>query len=78
MTFESFSFGAMPMEKTQIHNFECSHIGQPGVFACTCPIRLSANSIQNLIQQLSEIYVQLGSGKHWDATQSIGNPAQSP
>ena len=46
------------------------------MFACACPIRLSANSVQNLIQQLSEIYVQLGSGKHWDATQSIGNPAQ--
>ena len=63
--------------KTQVHKFNCSYIGQHGVFECACPTRLSANSVQNLIQLLSEIYVQLGFGKQWDAFQTNGNPAQS-
>ena len=64
--------------KTKVHTFDCPRLGQPGLQLCACPLRLSAGSVQNLIKQVSDIYVQLGRGNSWDGSVPSGNPALSP
>ena len=39
---------------------------------------MSAGSVQNLIKQVSDIYVQLGRGNSWDGSVPSGTPALSP
>ena len=62
----------------KVHSFVCPSLGQQGSTICSCPMRLSAGSVQNLLQQVADIYVQLGKGSSWDSYDNSGNPALSP
>ena len=43
--------------KTKVHSFDCPSLGQQGSTICSCPMRLSAGSVQNLLQQVTDIYM---------------------
>lgn len=48
-----------------------------GVLECACPTRLAAGTIQNMIQQMTEILRTHGRSRSWDAKSKIGNPCLS-
>lgn len=64
--------------RTQVHDVECPHLGQPQTQPCGCPCRLSAEYVKHLISDLKIIMTQSGRGDSWDTVSSLGNPAMSP
>ena len=66
------------MGKTQVHDVECPHLGQPLIQSCGCPRRLSAEYVKHLISDLKAVLTKWGRGHSWDPATSSGNPAMSP
>ncbi|XP_062606038.1 uncharacterized protein LOC134267842 [Saccostrea cucullata] len=64
--------------KTKIHGISCPHLGKLGLFECTCPTRLAAGTIHNMVQQISEILYVHGRTRSWDVHTKSGNPCLSP
>lgn len=63
--------------KTQVHAVSCPFLGRMGVLGCACPTRLAAGTIQNMIQQMTEILRTHGRSRSWDAQLKVGNPCLS-
>lgn len=63
--------------KTQVHAVSCPFSGRMGVLGCACPTRLAAGTIQNMIQQMTEILRTHGRSRSWDAQLKVGNPCLS-
>ena len=61
--------------KTQVHLVDCKFLGQPGIYDCGCPVRLSAGYIKGIVVKLKSIFAERGRGTAWDGT---GNPACAP
>lgn len=59
--------------KTQVHAVSCPFLGRMGVLGCACPTRLAAGTIQNMIQQMTEILRTHGRSRSWDAQLKVGN-----
>ena len=64
--------------KTQVHRINCQYVGAFGIQECGCPCRLSAGTVQSLIQQLVDIFCLSGRGRSWDIRSTRGNPAMAP
>jgi hypothetical protein len=64
--------------RTQVHDVECPHLGQPKIQPCGCPRRLSADYVKHLISDLKTIMTQWGRGHFWNSVTESGNPAMSP
>lgn len=63
--------------KTQVHAVSSPFLGRMGVLGCACPTRLAAGTIQNMIQQMTEILRTHGRSRSWDAQLKVGNPCLS-
>ena len=63
--------------RTQIHDVECSFLGQPNIHECGCPCRFSAESVKHIISDIKTILTQVGRGTFWDMSTCSGNPACS-
>ena len=63
--------------KTKVHRADCQFVGDNGITVCACPVRLSAGSVDGIIQQLKIIFTDLGRRGEWDAATGSGNPAVS-
>lgn len=63
--------------KTQVHAASCPFLGRMGVLGCACPTRIAAGTIQNMIQQMTEILRTHGRSRSWDAQLKVGNPCLS-
>lgn len=61
--------------KTQIHDEQCSFLGQHGVKSCGCPKRLAAGTVESLVGQVRAIFCRLGRGDTWHEVKQTGNPA---
>ena len=64
--------------KTQVHHNTCEFRGQKGRFQCSCPVRLTAGSVDSLIGQIRAIYRDFGRGSDWNDLLGIDNPAAVP
>ena len=66
-----------PSGKTKVHNLNCKFIGEHGITFCSCPVRLSAGTVECIMQQLQKIFACIGrDGECNDFTQQ-GNSAVS-
>ena len=64
--------------KTKIHIPACKLFRIKQVDRSTCPITLSAGTVDNLIGKLHSLFVDLGRGREWNELLGIGNPALHP
>ena len=64
--------------KTQVHEVDCEFVGKVGRQSCSCPFRLSACYVQNLVSDMKMIFLRAGRGETWDVNRGIGNPAYAP
>jgi hypothetical protein len=45
------------------------------VFHCNCPKRLASNTVEGIINQLVNIFDDIGLGRDWNIVSESGNPA---
>lgn len=64
--------------KTIVHLLDCPGLGQRQRVSCSCPTRLAAGTVDNLIGKLRSIFVEEGLGGEWDDRLGIGNPVSHP
>jgi hypothetical protein len=69
---EGFWYG-----KTTIHDIQCPFLGQKGSFHCNCPKRLASNTVEGIINQLVNIFDDIGLGRDWNIVSESGNPASA-
>ena len=60
--------------KTVVHLLACPDLGQRQRDSCSCPTRLAAGTVDNLIGKLRSIFVEEGLAGEWDDRLGIGNP----
>ena len=60
--------------KTFVHLLACQGLGQRQRDSCSCPTRLAAGTVDNLIGKLRSIFVEEGLAGEWDDRLGIGNP----
>ena len=63
--------------KTKVHQADCQFVGDNGTTACPCPVRLSAGTVDGVLQQLRTIFISFGRRGKWDESTGFGNPAVS-
>jgi hypothetical protein len=63
--------------KTTIHDIQCPFLGQKGSFHCNCPKRLASNTVEGIINQLVNIFDDIGLGRDWNIVSESGNPASA-
>lgn len=61
--------------KTPVHDIHCCYLGQKGSFSCSCPKRLASNTVEGILNQLVNIFDDLGFGRDYDIISGTGNPA---
>ena len=61
--------------KTQVHHQTCRFLGQRGVQACQCPLRLSFKTVDSYIGKLRSVFHSIGRDGEWDQRLGLGNPA---
>jgi hypothetical protein len=49
-----------------IHDIQCPFLGQTGSFHCNCPKRLASNTVEGIINQLVNIFDDIGLGRDWN------------
>lgn len=64
--------------KTIVHLLDCPGLGQRQRVSCSCPTRLAAGTVDNLIGKLRSIFVEEGLGGEWDDWLGIWNPVSHP
>ena len=60
--------------RTQIHHNGCQFVGQRGKRTCACSFRLSYNTVDSYIGNLTSIFHTTGSYGEWDRRLGLGNP----
>jgi hypothetical protein len=63
--------------KTTIRDIQCPFLGQKGSFHCNCPKRLASNTVEGIINQLVNIFDDIGLGRDWNIVSESGNPASA-
>ena len=48
-----------------------------GSFHCNCPRRLASNTVEGIINQLVNIFDDIGLGRDWNIVSEFGNPASA-
>ncbi|KAK3739214.1 hypothetical protein QZH41_007834 [Actinostola sp. cb2023] len=61
--------------RTQVHRNGCRFLGQRGIQACGCPLRLAYNTVDSYIGKLRSIFHAVGREGEWDRRLGLGNPA---
>ncbi|KAK3746006.1 hypothetical protein QZH41_002166, partial [Actinostola sp. cb2023] len=61
--------------RTQVHRNGCKFLGQRGIQACGCPLRLAYNTVDSYIGKLRSIFHAVGREGEWDRRLGLGNPA---
>ena len=61
--------------KTQVHVHGYPHLGRRGSADCSCPRRLSYNTVDSYIGKLRSIFNEVGRQGEWNRALLIGNPA---
>ena len=61
--------------KTQLHDVNCSFLGERGLKSCDCPKRLAAGTVESVVGQLRAIFKKMGRGEEWNPCLKTGNPA---
>jgi hypothetical protein len=64
--------------KTIVHKLFCPFLGSKSNSECNCPRRLASGTIEDIFQQLIQIFDEKGFGRYWDIVSGTGNPAASP
>lgn len=61
--------------KTKVHSHGCPQIGQSKGTSCSCPTRLSYNTVDSYIGKLRTIFKVAGRQGDWENSLGLGNPA---
>ena len=64
--------------KSTVHSVDCPFIGEHGTQNCNCPLRLSAGTVEGMMQQLKKIFESVGRIGEWNNCTKQGNPVMSP
>jgi len=58
-----------------VHRYGCHFLGNKGVSACGCPVRLAYGSVDSQVGKLRAIFNENGRRGDWDPRLLVGNPA---